>query len=476
MIKRIFQIFLLFILPLSETVPQQKHTIKSETATETDNFIRGADVSYIPQIEDLGGVYRENQAAKDPLEIFRDNGMNYIRLRLWHSPPEGYNGLEKTIAMAIRVKALGMKFLLNFHYSDSWADPGKQTKPAAWSGLTYNVLKDSVYQYSKDVILSFKNQGVLPNMVQIGNEIISGMLWNDGRVGGSFDTDAQWAKFGGLLKEGIRGVRAAIDSADTIKIMIHIDRGGSNSASRWFFDNVTQQNVDFDIIGQSFYPWWHGTLTQLESNINDLPARYNKEIIVVETAYPWTLNWVNDGGNNFVWNSSQLHAGYPASFSGQRSFMIDLMTIVRNVPNNMGTGVFYWAPEYISVEPFGSIWENVTLFSFLGNVLPAIEAFNPKIVKVEEENSIPSNFELFQNFPNPFNPETQIEFMIPIRSNVKLSIYNLIGQEVASISKRNMQVGNHHFSWDASNFPSGIYIYKLQVGETSQTRKMVLLK
>lgn len=176
-------------------------------------------------------------------------------------------------------------------------------------------------------------------MVQVGNEIICGMLWNDGRICEQYNTPQQWANFGSLVKEGIRGVNDAIDLNDSIKIMIHTDRGGDNVGARWFYDGLLAQNVSFDIIGLSYYPWWQGSLSDLQNNLNDLATRYGKEIIVVETAYPWTLSW-NDNTANLVGNPSQLLAGYPATVQGQKKFIVDLINIVSNTTDGKGIGVF----------------------------------------------------------------------------------------------------------------------------------------
>jgi len=183
---------------------------------------------------------------------------------------------------------------------------------AAWKNLTFQVLKDSVYQYTRRVITALKNQNTLPDMVQIGNEITCGMLWDDGRVCGQYDTPQQWTQLAELLNAGIRGVKESLTAGDTVQIMIHIDRGGDNPGSRWFFDHLLAQNVNFDIIGLSYYPWWHGTLSDLEFNTYDLAQRYGKEIVIVETAYPWTLDWY-DNTHNIVGDSSQLLGGYPAT-------------------------------------------------------------------------------------------------------------------------------------------------------------------
>ena len=290
--------------------------------------------------------------------------------------------------MANRIKTLGLKILLDIHYSDTWADPGHQTKPAAWVNLSFQDLKDSVYQYTFNVITALKNQNTLPEIVQIGNEITCGMLWDDGCVCDQFNSPQQWAQLAELINEGIRGVNESLETGDTVKIMIHIDRGGDNNGSQWFFDHLIEQNVNFDIIGLSYYPWWQGTFSDLEFNINDLAQRYGKEIILVETAYPWTLDWY-DNTHNIVGDSSQLLPGYPATVEGQTNFLSDLITLVRNIPDNKGTGLFYWAPEWISVPSLGSPWENVTLFSFTGELLNSISVFDsiPSDVQLSRWNS-----------------------------------------------------------------------------------------
>jgi arabinogalactan endo-1,4-beta-galactosidase len=334
------------------------------------SLIRGVDISSTPQIEEAGGQFKDSSAIEDVLDIFKKYGANYVRLRLWYTPSDGNCGLTKTLAFAKRIKEKGLKFLLDFHYSDSWADPGQQTKPSAWTLLPYNILEDSVYQYTKDVITALKGQGTIPDMVQIGNEITNGMLWPDGRNSGS--TDA-WTKFANLVKKGIQGVKDAEDT-NQVKIIIHIDKGGDNQTSRWFFDNLLQQGVQFDIIGLSYYPWWHGTFSQLQSNMNDLATRYNKDIIIAETAYPWTTQTVNDGYNNVSFDPTKLPKGYPVNVQGQRDYLTYLKQVIENTTNKKCIGFFYWEPAYISVPPIGSPWENYTLFDFNGNAMNSINA------------------------------------------------------------------------------------------------------
>jgi arabinogalactan endo-1,4-beta-galactosidase len=344
-------------------------------------FIRGADISFLQEIENHGGVFKENGTARNLLQILKDHGFNYARLRIWHTPPAGYCGIESTLVMAARVKAEGLGLLLDFHYSDTWADPGKQRKPRAWEGSDVEALKDSVFEYARAVIGRLRDNNALPDMVQIGNEIICGMLWDDGRVCGPLDTPEQWENLGSLVAEGIRGVDAALGPGDSIDIVIHIDRGADSEGSMWFFDRLLAEGVEFDIIGLSYYPWWHGTLTEVEANLEALAARYPKDILIVETAYPWTLKWCDDM-HNMIGLPDQLHKGYPATVVGQEAFLADLTDVVAGTPASRGRGVFYWAPEYISVAGMGSPWENLTLFDFDGSLLPSVAAFDSLVSSV----------------------------------------------------------------------------------------------
>jgi len=347
-------------------------------------FIQGVDISSLLPIENNGGIYTEYGLRKDALQIFRDHNINFVRLRIWHTPDDEYCNLDKTLLMAQRIKNAGLKFMLDLNYSDTWADPGKQSKPAAWENLSFQALKDSIHTYTSHVIAALKNQNTLPDIVQIGNEITCGMLWNDGRVCGQYNTPNQWKKLSELIDSAIKGVYDCCSDDDSVRIMIHVDDGGNNDTCRWFFDNLFAQDVDFDIIGLSFYPWWHGYLTELEYNINDLALRYEKDIIVVETAYPWTLDW-SDNTHNIIGDSTQLLDGYPATVEGQKNFLRNLIFLISNLPGDRGLGLFYWAPEFISTKQYSSPWENVTLFDFYGEVLNSITVFDSCCVNISKK-------------------------------------------------------------------------------------------
>ncbi|CAN5248195.1 arabinogalactan endo-beta-1,4-galactanase [soil metagenome] len=256
--------------------------------------ILGADISFLPQLEDKGIQFSVDGVTDDAINILKKNGFNYIRLRIFndpgadsgYSPGKDYCGLDQTKAMTKRIKAAGLKFLLDFHYSDTWADPGKQFKPAAWEDLDFPALQLAVRNYTKDVLLALKAQGTLPDMVQVGNEINHGMLWP---TGNSANTDSLAA----LLKAGIHGVK---DVSNNIKIMLHIACGGQYDESVWFIDNMLKRNVQFDIIGESYYPQWHGTIDSLHDNLFALSKKYKQDVIVAEYTQK------KDSVNNIAFN------------------------------------------------------------------------------------------------------------------------------------------------------------------------------
>jgi beta-galactosidase len=277
------------------------------TSKPIDKMI-GADISFLPQIEDQGRKFFEKNKERDAIELLRDHGFNYIRLRIFvnpenakgYSPGRGYCGLQQTLAMAKRIKNAGMKLLLDFHYSDYWADPQQQFKPLAWSDLNFTMLKDSLKIYTTNVLLALKKQGTLPAMVQVGNEINHGILWPDGHI----SNPDQLAE---LLKAGIEGIRVV---SPDIRVMMHLALGGQNTEAVFWLDNMIARGVKFDVIGLSYYPRWHGTLDDLKNNLLDLEKRYNKPLIVAE--YSDYKREVND--------------------------------IIFNLPNNMGKGSCIWEP------------------------------------------------------------------------------------------------------------------------------------
>jgi len=429
---------------------------------------RGADISFLPKIEDHGGVYTDGGVPGDLFDILADHGVNLIRLRLWHTPAEGYCDLDDTLAMALRAHAAGQDILLDFHYSDTWADPAHQAKPAAWAALPFATLIDSVHARTRDVLAALIAQGTPPAMVQLGNEITPGMLWDDGRVGGAFNTPEQWSQFAQLLGAARDGVSDAFAPAPGPLIMIHCDRGGDNGGCQWFFGNLFTQGFDFDLIGLSYYPWWHGTFADLEANIDDLAVRYGKDIVIVETSYPWTLGWFDDTHNS-VGLPEHLLPGYPDTPSGQRAFLDDLFAIVADVPDGRGRGVVYWEPGSITTPTLGSSRENLALFDETGEVLPALEAFLPA---TSVGTSTGTGLSLHY-----MSRDTAGGFVLSLAAAMPrhgvLRVYDTRGRLVDVIWDGRLVPEAREVAWRPGRLVSGTYLFRLSSGGDSATRKVV---
>jgi arabinogalactan endo-1,4-beta-galactosidase len=310
-------------------------------------FTLGADISFLGAPARPGRpqrTYQENGTASDELTILMRHGWTSFRLRVFVSPvreaPD--NSLENTIPLARRIKAAGGTFLLDIHYSDTWADPQHQDIPVAWRALSFDSLEAQVEAYSRATIRAFKDAGAMPDWVQVGNEITRGMLWPMGQLqipGNNqylppqpYDSVRQWDHLTRLLKAGIRGVMAGAGDTPP-RIAIHIDRGGDWATTQWFFDHLVAANVNYDIIAQSFYPEWrHGTLEQLWTNMQECARRYGKDFLVTETGY---------GQSHVADNPDML---WPQTPEGRLQFMVDLVNTVRAAPR--GIGVQYWAPEF----------------------------------------------------------------------------------------------------------------------------------
>ncbi len=350
-------------------------------------FIKGMDISIHREIEQMGAKYYHCGKEEDAIKILKDFSTNAVRLRLWCNPYDeenrpyggGTNDLPTTIYLAKRAKQNNMQFLLDLHYSDFWADPEKQTKPKSWKDLSGKALENAVYDYTLEMIIDLANNGVLPDMVQIGNEITNGFLWPDGK----FDNSKAMIK---LLSAGIKAVK---DFDPNIKTVIHLDRGGDNQLYRKWFDKISSADLGFDIIGLSYYPFWHGTLDELIYNMNDISSRYNKDVMVVETAFPFTTQQIKSDIMIFTDEHAKT-VPYSADTEGQCKFMLDLMNAIKSVDNNRGIGFFYWEPTWINIRQAswttevgrkflnkegvpGNTWANLALFDFNGYALPALD-------------------------------------------------------------------------------------------------------
>ncbi|GAA3845759.1 arabinogalactan endo-beta-1,4-galactanase [Streptomyces phyllanthi] len=344
------------------------------TSGSTGLSIKGSDVSSLAKSEAKGGVYRASSGTTgDPLAILKSAGQNYARLKVWVNPADGYNNKTRVLAIAKRVKAQDMKLLVDFHYSDTWADPGAQSKPSAWAGHSYSQLRTDVYNHTYDVLNALKAQGTTADMVQVGNEINGGMLWNEGSTN-------NWSQLAGLLNSGYDAVKA-VNSGTTVAL--HLAKGGDLSGTRWWFDNAVSSGVKFDVIGLSYYGYWHGTLSDFQTTLDDAASRYGKPVFVAETAYPFRLD-SEDSHENIIDTTGELVSGYAASTAGQTQWMKDIASIVEAVPNGRGLGVFYWESTWTAVtgngwDPIdassGNGWENQALFGYDDRALPAMAWF-----------------------------------------------------------------------------------------------------
>jgi arabinogalactan endo-1,4-beta-galactosidase len=355
-------------------------------------------------MDDCGAVYRVDGEARDPYEIFADYGANLVRVRLWHTPTwTEYSTFDDVVRSFQRANALGMNTMLDFHYSDTWADPAHQTIPAAWADITdLEELGQALYQYTYDTLMELDAQGLMPELVQVGNEINSEILRPADTDGYPID----WERNAYLINEAIRAVRDA-DAASTEapRVVIHIAQ--PDEAEGWLLAATNAGVTDYDIIGLSYYPGWSDhTITTTGNIINRLRYRFSAEVMVVETAYPWTFASVRETAGNIP-DADFLLDGYPASPEGQRQFMIDL---TQSILNSGGIGVVYWEPAWVSTDCStlwgqGSHWENATFFDFNADneVLPAIEFF-------QFAYEFPVEVTLSFNFDNAENLPEQIYF------------------------------------------------------------------
>jgi arabinogalactan endo-1,4-beta-galactosidase len=344
----------------------------SDRDVQRPDFI-GADISALERIEAGGTVFRAGGQPGDAIAILRDRGSNLFRLRLFVDPSGQdveVNDLAYTIRMATRVKAAGGNLLLDLHYSDTWADPGHQATPSAWSSLDMAELEQQVEVYTSDVLTQMRLAGIVPDFVQVGNEIDWGMLWPLGQLSSGSDSLTQWSAFARLLQAGVRGVRGAVATQDSVRIVLHYSAGGNLGGTQWFFDHLAALNVPYDVIGLSYYPWWHGTLAQLKANMAAAAQRYNRDIMVVETAYPWR----SGGWEGMVTNPGAMR--WAVSSQGQAEYLGDLLSTVAAAPSGRGIGVLWWYPEAIET-PGLFIWGggSLALFNSVGNVLPAASQF-----------------------------------------------------------------------------------------------------
>jgi arabinogalactan endo-1,4-beta-galactosidase len=325
----------------------------------TKDLISAADISQYPEISSSNAIFKDlNGNQKDLLKILKESGVNTIRLKMWVNPTNQHSGFNEVKQFTQILKTNGFKIWLTLHYSDTWADPANQVTPEIWQGLSLASLKDSVYSYTQKVV-----KEIYPDYVQIGNEINTGFLHPVGNI-------VNQDHFLSLIAAGCSAVR---QHSKNCKIILHY---AGIQQSNWFFKKFT--SIDYDIIGLSYYPIWHGkSLTELNLAIQELGKTFSKPIVIAETAYPFTLGW-NDWTNNIVGQDNQLILpDYPATKDGQRKFIHDIKSIIRASEN--GIGFCYWGAELIAWKgnqsTSASPWENQALFDFNNNALPVVSEF-----------------------------------------------------------------------------------------------------
>jgi arabinogalactan endo-1,4-beta-galactosidase len=364
--------------------------VKPEPVDST-TFLFGADLSYVNQILEKGGAYRRNGNIEDPYQIFAAAGANLSRFRLWHNPTwtktvygeageRLYNDLTDVEQSIKHARQNGMRILLDFHYSDTWADPGHQPIPAAWMGITsISVLKDSVYNYTHKTLSYLNSKGLMPEYVQIGNETNCGMLYSEAPQGfpAGNGCDGKWINLGHVINSAIDAVRA-VSEESTIKTKIALHVADPKNVD-WFFSNLsaTAQVTDFDIIGFSFYPLWHTTFSvnDISEKITEFRTKFDKDVMVLETAYPWTTASA-DNYNNLLGGAPLPN--YPFTEEGQYNFLVKL---TQEIKRGQGIGLIYWEPAWITSNMkdlwgTGSAWENATFFDFEGNAIKGIDYMN----------------------------------------------------------------------------------------------------
>jgi len=412
------QIVMIVVCLLSITVISARTVPASESVKESifiepvanlsDDFMMGVDISSLADIEKNGGVYYNANGEKDDLfNILKENGVNWVRLRIWNNPTYaedlydyegrliakkgdayggGNNSVEVDIPLAVRAKKAGMKLLLDFHYSDTWADPGKQNMPQDWKNFDQKQLNAAVEEYTRESLNKFAAAGAYADAVQIGNELNGGFMWPLGKTWADGDEKIGGMKaFTTLLHSASRGVRSSTDG-DKTQIVIHLADGADNGLYRYVFDAVKKAKIDYDIIGLSFYNYWHGTPAALKANMEDIAKRYGKKLAVVETSYAFTTEDGDDQGNPFQ-VFSESDDGYKPSVQGQATSVRDVIDVVASVEG--GCGVFYWEPAWLPVKGAGlsategATWENQAMFDFSGRVLPSMAVW--KLVRGGEK-------------------------------------------------------------------------------------------
>jgi arabinogalactan endo-1,4-beta-galactosidase len=410
-------------------------------------FANGADVGWLSQMEAQGYIFKNDSGVQENcLAILKEHGMNALRFRVWVNPTAKYCNKKDVAYMSHRADSMGFRVMIDFHLSDWWADPSKQTKPLAWASHTVAQLDSDIYHHVYEILDTLKSIGITPAWVQIGNENNDGMLWEDGRA------STHMSNFAAMIKSGYDAVKA-IDTS--IQVIVHLSDGHNNTMYRWMFDGLKTNGATWDIIGMSVYPRWAGLTWQADDslaliNMQDMISRYATKVMVVETGY------------------------YYYQPDTAKLFLTDLIAKVKSVG---GLGVFYWEPECYNWQSYNmGAWDPATKKPTI-----AMDAFLDTVTTVASQEAVlPNDYEL-GIYPNPFNPSTTIIYHLSVRSQVSLVVYNLLGQKIRTLVDEEINAGEHSIPWLGNNdsgqqVVSGTYFVRFVAGTMSRTQKIVLVR
>ena len=335
-------------------------------------------MSAMGEMEKLGATFHDPAGKTvDATTSLAGFGANCVRLRLFVAPDHNrfvVNDLATTVALAKRAKGAHQTLMLDFHYSDTWADPSHQIIPAAWKDHTPEALAQQIEAHTFDSLTALAKAGLLPDLVQIGNEIDNGLLWPVGQLYKEKGKPADWDTLAFLLKAGARGARRATPAGSRIRIIVHTASGGNPARTNTFFEAMKQRDLDYDVVGLSYYPWWHGAIGGLRENVRDVVNRFGKEVMVVETAYPW-----NEAGPKKSDDAKDDPFAWPRTRDGQAAFLRDVADAVAGAPGGKGIGVLWWHPDSVA-RPGARVWMNgaCALWGPDGGALPAAAVFKTR--------------------------------------------------------------------------------------------------
>lgn len=386
------------------------------TIASYSQFAKGADIGWLSEMEASGRKFYFNSGTQgDLLDILKGKGINSIRLRVWVNPVDGYCGKQDVVNQAVRAKNKGFRIMIDFHYSDWWADPGQQNKPAAWVGHNITQLQTDVKSHTLDVLSAIKTAGVTPEWVQVGNETNNGMLWEEGKA------STNMANFAKLVTSGYDAVKTVFPNS---KVIVHISNGFDNALFRWMFDGLKNNGAKWDVIGMSLYPEpsdWQTLTSQCLTNMKDMVSRYNKEIMIAEVGMDVT------------------------QAETCKAFLLDIIAKNKSLANNKGLGVFYWEPGCFNG------WKGYGKGAFGTNGRPtvAMDAFlDPVVADLNE-----STYEVgsVNVFPNPFTHKIKLK----ANGDFEYEVRDLTGVAVEKgKAQEQVEVGEE---WSA-----GLYLISIQ--------------